>query len=100
MRVIPLAAIPSQTLDVVLDGQSAQIALRQNGPYMYFSLRLNDAPVVSARICRVDQLLLLDAGYRGFLGQFIFVDLQGVADPVYTGLGSRFVLVYLSESDL
>lgn len=97
---IPLAAVPSQTLAVVLDGQAAQIELRQNGGNIYFSLSLDDAPIVSTRICRNEQLLLIDARYRGFRGDFMFKDMQGDLDPVYTGLAGRFVLVFLTESEL
>ena len=41
--------------------------------------------------------------YLGFSGDFVFFDTQGgndPQDPIYTGLGSRFVLVYLTPSDL
>ncbi len=100
MRIVPLSPVPLQTLDVILDGQAAQIGLRQNGPDMYFDLRLNNEPIVTARICRVDQLLLVDAEYRGFRGQFVFVDLQGTSDPSYLGLGTRWVLVFISVAEL
>ncbi len=102
MRTIPLAAVPSQTLTVALDGQSAQIALRQNGGALYFSLRLGTTPIVSTRICRNAQLLLIDAQYRGFQGEFMFVDLQGEADPEYSGLGptGRYALVFISAAEL
>ncbi len=100
MRTVPLAAVPSQTVAVVLDAQPAQIAVRQNGDNLYFDLRVNDQPIVTTRICRNGQLLLLDARYRGFMGEFMFVDLQGNADPYYGGLADRFVLAYLSESEL
>jgi hypothetical protein len=100
MRVIPLAAVPSQTLSVVLDGQAAQIELRQNGASLYFGLRLNGADIVLTRICRIDQLLLVDARYRGFQGDFMFVDLQGDTDPTYAGLGGRYQLVFITAAEL
>ncbi len=100
MRVIPLAAIPSQTLAIILDGQNASISLRQNGPNMYFSLQADGVAVVTSRICRDAQLLLVDAHYRGFLGDFLFVDLQDAEQPFFTGLGTRFVLVFLSDSEV
>ena len=100
MRDIPLAAVPTQTAAVVLDGQAAQIQVRQNGPYMYFDLQLGDQPIVTTRICRDRQLLLVDARYRGFKGDFMFLDTQGESDPRYNGLGSRYRLVFLSASEL
>jgi hypothetical protein len=36
----------------------------------------------------------------GFIGDLIFIDTQGTSDPNYTGLGSRFLLAYLSPTDL
>jgi hypothetical protein len=92
---IPLQAVPNQTLAVTLVQQSAQIALRQNGKNLYFDLLNSGAYVVRSRICRDRQRLLLDAQYMGFSGDFMFVDTQGTDDPFYSGLGSRFVLVYL-----
>lgn len=99
MQLVPLIAAPSQTLAVVLAGQPAQIALRQNGAHLYFDLRLNGQDIVLTRICRNRQRLLIDAGYRGFVGDFAFVDLHGEDEPFYTGLGARFVLVYLEAGE-
>lgn len=99
MNVIPLQAAPSQTLAVTLARQAAQIALRTNNGKLYFDLSLNGEYIVRTRICRNFQRLLLDAQYRGFKGDFMFVDLQGVDDPVYTGLNTRFLLVYLADGE-
>ena len=38
--------------------------------------------------------------YLGFVGDFIWFDTQGSSDPIYMGLGSRFILVYLAPADL
>jgi len=100
MLQIPLAQVPTQTLSTVLDGQAVEIELRQNGPSLYFSLRLNQSPIATTRICRNAQLLLEDSRYRGFRGDFMFIDGQGERDPIYTGLGSRFTLVYLAQDEL
>lgn len=37
------------------------------------------------------------ASYLGFVGHLAFEDMQGVSDPSYTGLGSRFVLIYFVD---
>ena len=37
--------------------------------------------------------------YLGFSGNLI-IDNQGDADPDYTGLGSRYSLIYLASSEL
>jgi len=97
--LIPLQAVPNQTLAVTLARQSAQLALRQNGRNIYFDLLLAGSYVVRSRICRDRQRLLLDSKYRGFVGDFLFVDTQGGNDPTYTGLGSRYQLVYLAAGE-
>jgi len=96
---IPLQAVPNQTLGVTLARQTVNIALRQNGGSLYFDLALGDESIVITRICRDRQRLLLDAEYKGFQGEFIFVDTQGVDDPVWTGLDQRFALLYLAVGE-
>lgn len=100
MRVIPLAAVPNQTFAVVVDNQPAQIALRWNGGALYFDLTVNGQAVALSRVCRDKQLLLVDSRYRGFDGDFLFLDQQGDADPVYTGLGDRYQLIFVSASEI
>lgn len=96
---IPLSRVPSQTLSITLAGQACQIALRQNDANMYFDLTVNGSPVVTGRIARNKQRLLLDAQYYGFLGDFSFFDLQADTDPQYTGLDTQYVLYYLEAAD-
>jgi hypothetical protein len=95
MLTIPLQPTPSQTLSITLDGQLAKITLRTLGSLLYFSLD----GVVATRVCRDRQRLLVDAGYRGFRGDFAFVDQRGASDPVFTGLGDRYQLVYFNDGE-
>lgn len=95
MLIVPLEAVPSQTVNITLANQQAKITVRTVGLKLYFSLD----GVVTNRICRDRQRLLVDAQYQGFAGEFAFVDTQGASDPVYTGLGSRFQLVYLNAGE-
>lgn len=99
MLRVPLQAVPNQTLAVTLARQVAQIALRQNGANLYFDLLIKNEYVVRTRICRDRQRLLLDAKYRGFIGDFAFVDTQGIDNPSYAGLGDRFQLIYLAAGE-
>lgn len=100
MIQVPLAAIPSQSLSIRLGGQPCQIALRQNGAFLYFTLLVNNRPIVKYRLCQNRQRLLIDAKYQGFIGDFMFVD-QSPADeaPYYTGLNDRWILYYLSPDE-
>lgn len=101
MLVIPLSAVPSQTVNVSLRipgslvRQQAKITVRTIGSLMYFSLE----GVATNRVIRDRQRLLVDCGYRDFVGDFAMVDTQGRADPVYTGLGARFQLVYFDAGE-
>lgn len=100
MQTIPLSPIPAQSLQIVLDGQNCQIAVYQKSTGLYFDLALNGAPITTTAIARDEAEILHDRRYLGFAGDFMFVDTQGSADPVYTGLGDRWLLVYLSAADL
>lgn len=94
VQVIPLEPIPSQTLNIVLAGQNCQLALNTLATGMYFTLTADGESICINTICRNVAQLLLDRGYLGFVGDFTFVDQVGDADPVYTGLGSRWLLLY------
>lgn len=96
MKIIPLSAAPSQAFETQLaPDKLAKISLRWFGRYLYFTLD----GVVSTRLCRDRVRLLLDAQYREFGGDFVFVDTQGARDPVWTGLGSRYLLVFLNDGE-
>lgn len=94
MQIIPLSATPSQTFDTVLGDQNCSIKLYQKSTGLYIDVSVDGTPVATAVICR-DRVKLVRYGYRGFVGNLAFFDTQGVDDPQYDGLGSRYKLVYL-----
>ncbi len=93
-QVIPLAPVPTQTLSIVLAGQNCAIEVKTLATGLYFSLSNDGTPVCVNTVCRNLARLLLNRGYTGFVGDFVFVDTQGASNPVYTGLGDRFLLIY------
>ena len=99
MLLIPLEAVPSQTLSITLAGQACSIAVRDNNVNLYLDLRVSNRPIVVGKICRNRQRLLIGLGYRGFIGDFVFVDSQGDEQPAYAGLGSRWQLYYLGAGE-
>jgi hypothetical protein len=103
MMRVPLQTTPNQTLAVTLARQPAQIAVRENGGNLYFDLSVNGRYIVRTRICRDRVRLLLNAAYRGFKGDFAFVDTQGVSDPQFSGLGptaaARYQLIYYAVGE-
>lgn len=104
MQVVPLQAVPSQTLSVTLNNQSCQINVYQKSTGLYFDLIVNGAPnpTVCGILCLNANLLIIYE-YLGFIGDFAFLDTVNLtmpSDPDYTGLGSRFILMYFTPSDL
>lgn len=97
---VPLAAVPSQTESITLGGQQCQIAVRLLGDTLYFSLSINNTPILVNHACRNRTRMLLAQQYSGFQGDFVFVDTQGDHEPEFTGLGGRYVLLYLTQAEL
>ncbi len=48
-------------------------------------------------LCR-NLVYLVREAYLGFTGDLTFMDTEGGDDPYYTGLGSRWLLVYIETS--
>lgn len=90
---VPLAPVPSQTTTVQLGTQSCRIDVRQRRTGLFFDLYVQDQPIVQGVKC-LDRVRLVRNAYLGFTGELFFADTQGTSDPVYTGLGGRFILVW------
>lgn len=99
MQTVDLNPVPNQTLAVVLGGQNCRINVYQKYTGLFVDLYVNDQPIVTGVIAE-DSNRIVRSIYLGFTGDLIFYDLTGSSDPVYTGLGSRFVLIYLEAADL
>jgi hypothetical protein len=97
--IIPLQAVPNQTLTTLIGNQNCRINVYQKFFGLYLDLAIGAVPIVLGVICE-DANRLVRYNYLGFVGDLAFIDTQGADDPVYTGLGSRFQLVYLEAADL
>lgn len=93
MQVVPLTAVPSQSISVQLGTQQCQINVYAKSTGLFFDLSVNGAPIVTAILC-MNGVGLVRYAYLGFVGQLAFIDTQGSSDPTYDGLGSRYILVY------
>jgi len=60
---------------------------------------LNNVTICAGVQCYNNNKIVREA-YSGLIGDFMFTDTQGSDDPVYTGLGDRFKLIYLEAADL
>ena len=99
MQTIPLSPIANQTLGVMLDGQQVTLAIYQKSTGLYCDIGLNNAPLLYGVACLDDAPLVISA-YLGFPGDLAFVDTQGSDPPYYTGLGTRWALIWLEPADL
>lgn len=99
MQVVPLQAVPSQVLAVQLSNQACQLKVYMTLSGLYMDVSVNGGLIIGGVICENLNRIVRDL-YLGFLGDFMFLDNQGKSDPVYTGLGTRYSLIYLSPSDL
>jgi hypothetical protein len=98
MQIIPLTAVPSQTLSIVLNQQNCAIKVYTLSTGLFLDLYLEGTLILSAIICR-DRVQLVRQPYLGFVGNLAFMDTEGTEDPEYTRLGSRFVLMYLEPDE-
>jgi hypothetical protein len=114
--IVPLAAVPAQTLRIDLGTPPQPITINlyakeievpvlapsqiATEPPVYepitplfIDIYLNDALVIGGVICENNNLIIKN-NYFGVIGDFSFWDSQGSDDPQYTGLGSRWYLCY------
>lgn len=99
MQQISIQPVPSQTTQVVLDGQSCAISIYVKNQCMFIDLSVNGNQIAYAIQCK-NLVTLIPTAYLGFSGWLVFFDTQGSSDPIYTGLGSRYVLLYMSLAEL
>ena len=99
MQIIQIQAVPAQTLQVTLSGQSVQISLYQKTTGLFCDVSVNNSVIVTGVICQNLNRIIRDV-YRGFIGDLAFLDQQGTSDPTYELLGTRYLLIYLALGDL
>ena len=98
MQTVPLQPVPSQSTKVVLGGQNCQILIYQKPQGCFVDINADGVDIVVGIIAR-DAVPLVCREYVGFVGNLLFIDTQGNADPSYDGLGSRWSLVYLTAEE-
>lgn len=99
MQIIPIQAVPNQSVTVTLEQQLTQIDLYQTIGGLFINIYLSNSLLVSGIICQNLNPIIRNS-YFGYSGDFAFIDTQGDTDPVYTGLGSRYVLAYLTAEEM
>jgi len=104
MLSVPLNAVPSQTVTVNLGNQPCQITVRQTRFGLFLDLSVNNALIIGGVLCENLNRIVRDL-YLGFAGDLMFLDNQADpgtdgTDPIYTGLGTRYTLMYLEADEL
>lgn len=106
MQIIPISDTFSQTLSVTLAGQNCRINLYQKSTGLFCDLYVSDVAIVTGVICQ-NLNRIVRSLYLGFIGDLCFFDTQGSVtvpstglDPSSPGLGTRYLLCYLSTVDL
>jgi len=99
MQLVSLKPVPSQTLNVALGSQQCSLKVYQRFYGLYVDLYVNNALVIGGVVGQ-NLNRIVRSTYLNFVGDFIFVDSQGLDDPAYSDLGSRFFFFYLTPTDL
>lgn len=90
---IPLSPTPSQVLTVDLAGQPTRVKTYQKAGGLFADIFVNDELTV-AGVLATNRGALVRKAYSGFQGELFFQDNGGIADPIFSALGSRFDLIY------
>jgi hypothetical protein len=99
MLVVPVLTLPNQQVQASLNNQAVMLNIYQYDYGLFTDVYLAGSLVIAGVICWNLNLIVRDV-YRGFIGDLAWFDSQGTSDPVYTGIGSRFLLMYFTPTDL
>ena len=98
MVQISIQPIPAQRVSTVLSNQNCQIALNQKAQGIFVDINVNGVDVSLGVLAR-DGVPLNACPYSSFTGNLFLIDTQGSEDPSYSGLGSRWLLLYLTADE-
>lgn len=99
MLVVPLLDTPAQVFNVLLANQFCRLNLYQKSTGFFMDLYVQDALIAGGAVCEDRNRIVRDT-HLGFQGNLVFTDTQGYTDPVPPGLGTRYLLYYLTADEL
>lgn len=91
MKIIPLEAVPNQRVSIILDSTAYTIEVLTRNDRLYVTIWAEAQRILANRFL---------ACYAPLIREFVLIDLDGTEDPVYNGLGTRWLLAFAEESDL
>jgi hypothetical protein len=90
IATIPLDTYPNQTVSCMINNKRWNISLFTRLGQLYASVENSkDGVIVHNRVC---------LNKTPITKNLVFIDTNGDADPTYTGLNGRFLLVYSDEA--
>lgn len=90
---IPIDPIPNQSFDIDISDQRCRFEFITKGVFLYMNLTINEEEKLNGIICLNNENLLLYSDV-GIKGRLYFLDTQEELDPIYYGLGDRWILIY------
>jgi hypothetical protein len=97
---IPLDPLPSQVVSFILNTNDiCKVFIYYTRYGLFIDVWWNNEVIVTGVLCENYNKIVRDQ-YLGFPGDLCFYDGQGTDDPVYTGLGSRFALIYMTPDEV
>jgi hypothetical protein len=91
--IIPLSDEPTQQVTTTVGNQQVQLNIYMRDTALYCDVSVAHVTIVAGVVCNNLTKIVRDS-YLGFTGELYFYDTQGLNDPTYPGIGSRYVLVY------
>lgn len=102
MQIVPLEAVPNQSVTARLGGERFEIRLRDIGGMMAADVSRGDVPIVRGQRVVAGAPLLPYRHLEAGVGNLIFVNAEDVADaiPYWPDFGTRTRLVYATEAGI
>jgi len=90
---IPLLPVPSQVVSTTIRQQNIILSVYLRNGWLFSNVNINGSDVALGTLVH-DRVPIIKKTYLPILGNVSIVDQNGTDDPVYTGLGSRFVATF------
>lgn len=104
MLLVPTQPLPNQQIQCQLNGQACTLNVYQQPFGLFIDVFVGATQIIAGVICENMNRIVRNS-YLGFVGDFAWIDTQAPAvnlaqDPIYTGLGTRFQLLYLFPTEI
>lgn len=109
MQTIPLEPIPNQQLNIILSGQHITLAVYSRAGFCYLDIGIGGDWTARGMLIVTGESILRKG--LSFTGHLVLVDVRSrldaqfdpasdlTADPVWTGLNTRYVLYYMTDDE-